>query len=549
MFTAKPWYLPVLLLALLLSACEPSTDYDQLKGLQQSRELRVGTLYSQRSFFYDQNDSPSGLDYELLSQFADYLGLKLRLIPLYSQSDLYPALSQNRVDLLAASLSPTPELAQQFRYSPDIYQVNSKLVYRIGNFYPRELTMVEEPIGVIAGSVHHQVLIEKQKELPNLQIDAMEQLDTDELLQQVANGQRPYALVDDKALAMNQRYYPELAPAITLMQDTPIVWMIRRSENDNLYSAMIEFFGQRHEDGTIAKLIEKYFGHIEQFDYVDTRAFLKAVEVRLPKYQFWFEQYAGDIDWRLIAAVAYQESHWQPKAKSYTGVRGMMMLTLPTAKQVDVTNRLDPEQSIRGGARYLAELIKRIPDSIHPDEKIWFALASYNMGFGHVLDARKITRMQNANPDSWAEVKERLPLLMQKKWYKQTKYGYARGKEAYNYVNNIRQYYQSLVLLDSKQKELEAKEAQLALELEQKEQAKLRQASLLLIDQEMSEEGGLDVDSDLDEQEIPAEAKVPESAEGQPQEAMLQDETIEEAAAASLSNEVIAKPKVEVASK
>jgi membrane-bound lytic murein transglycosylase F len=458
---------------LLLQGCERRTHISELERLKESKTLRVGTLYSQRSFFYDQDDQPTGFDYELLSEFSQYLGVHLKLVPLYSQSDLYPALAQNRVDLLAASLSATPELSKQFRYSPDIYLVDSKLVYRKGNFRPSSLSELDAPVGVVAGSVHHQLLIDEQNSFPEIELDAQDQLDADELLRQVASGERPYALVDDKALALNQRYYPELAEAFTLKKDTPIVWLARRSPDDTLYSALIEFLGQRHQDGTIAKLTEKYFGQFQEFDYVDTRTFLEAANRRLPKYQAWFEQYSGDIDWRLLAAMSYQESHWRPKARSFTGVRGMMMLTLPTAKQVKVSNRLDPEQSIRGGAQYLANLISRVPDSIHADEKIWFALASYNLGLGHVLDARKITRLQGADPDSWTEVKERLPLLMQKKWYKKTTYGYARGKEAYDYVNNIRLYYQSLVLLDNKQREQEARETQETQEIEFKRRAEL----------------------------------------------------------------------------
>ena len=158
-----------------------------------------------------------------------------------------------------------------------------------------------------------------------------------------------------------------------------------------------------------------------------------------------FKKYSDEFDWRLVAALAYQESHWNPKAKSPTGVRGMMMLTLPTAKSVGVTDRLDPEQSVRGGVEYLRRMVSRIPDSIEEHEKIWFALASYNVGYGHMMDARRLTKKQGGNPDAWSDVKDRLPLLRQKKYYSQTRYGFARGDEARNYVENIRRYYQSII--------------------------------------------------------------------------------------------------------
>jgi membrane-bound lytic murein transglycosylase F len=220
------------------------------------------------------------------------------------------------------------------------------------------------------------------------------------------------------------------------------------------------FFNQLNEDGTLEKLEEKYFGHVGSFDYVDTKTFLNAIDTKLPLLRPLFEKYAGTLDWRLLAAIAYQESHWDPLATSPTGVRGMMMLTRTTASGLDVDNRLNVEQSIKGGAQYLLNLINKMPQSISPDERIWFALAAYNMGFGHMLDARKLTSDQKGNPDSWSDVKQRLSLLDQKRYYSQTAYGYAHGNQAYNYVENIRRYQLSLVgYLQDKEKQQAQKSA------------------------------------------------------------------------------------------
>lgn len=172
---------------------------------------------------------------------------------------------------------------------------------------------------------------------------------------------------------------------------------------------------------------------------------IRALDDKLPRWAPLFQKYSEEFDWRLIAALAYQESHWKPKAKSPTGVRGMMMLTLPTAKSVGVTDRLNPEQSVRGGVEYLRRIVARVPDTINEHEKIWFALASYNIGYGHMMDARRLTKAQGGDPNAWADVKDRLPLLRQKRYYSQTRYGYARGDEARNYVENIRRYYQSII--------------------------------------------------------------------------------------------------------
>ncbi len=184
-------------------------------------------------------------------------------------------------------------------------------------------------------------------------------------------------------------------------------------------------------------------------DDPDTQAFVARAQKRLPKFRHLFEQHAQDLDWRLLAAVSYQESHWKPDARSPTGVRGLMMLTRVTAKEVGVKNRVDPAQSVRGGAHYLRTLLERVPDSIAPNEKMWFALAAYNMGYGHMMDARKLTQMRGKNPNQWDDVRQSLPLLHEKRWHSKTRHGFARGREARQYVKNIRRYYHSLRQLEA----------------------------------------------------------------------------------------------------
>jgi membrane-bound lytic murein transglycosylase F len=155
-----------------------------------------------------------------------------------------------------------------------------------------------------------------------------------------------------------------------------------------------------------------------------------------------------NLDWHLIAAIAYQESHWNPRAKSPTGVRGLMMLTLDTAKEMGVTNRLDPAQSLEGGVAYFLKLKARLPERIQDPDRSLFALAAYNVGFGHLEDARILTVRNNKNPDLWVDVREHLPLLSKKKYYTTLKRGYARGNEPVIYVDNI-QYYRSYLQLNS----------------------------------------------------------------------------------------------------
>lgn len=450
----------IVVFGLVLSACEPLRDYSQLQQIQQRGVLRVGTLNTPVSYAYD-GDTLSGMDYELASELASYLGVRLDMSPAYSLTELFNELDQGNIDFIAAGLTLTPERAEKYRSAPPLYNVSRTLVYRQGNPKPKDFSEINDPILVLKDSGPEELLRNKKVQYPTLEWIAIDDEDPVEILRMVANEEAVYAMVDDKVLARAQRYYPILTEGFTLENQLPVAWMLNKSIDDSLYSVLIEFIGQHHHKGHISKMVERYFGHIEKFDFVDTRSFLQRAETVLPKYQSLFEKYQTDqFDWIMLAAISYQESHWQPDARSPTGVRGMMMLTNDTAKFIGVDNRLDPEQSIRGGAQYLTYLLGLIPDSVHQEEKIWFALAAYNLGFGHLMDARRLTRAIGKDQDSWTDVKDVLPLLQRKQWHQRTRYGYARGGEARHYVNNIRQYQESLTWLVREQ----AKQEMLTLE-------------------------------------------------------------------------------------
>ncbi|MFB9135015.1 membrane-bound lytic murein transglycosylase MltF [Vibrio olivae] len=443
---------------LLLTGCQiesnPKSDLDKIR---ERGVLHVGTLNNQLSYYIGP-DGPAGLDYEIARDFANQLGVKLEMKPAYRISSLYPALETGEIDMIAAGLSQSEDRVRRFRTGPAYYYVSQQLVYKKGHWRPRnidqlveslpELTAANqgEPVLNIVGDSHfNRTLSDIQQRHPDFEYKIAQNADVNDLLKQVSEGDLMFTVADSVEVSLSQRVYPDLAVAFELTEDQPVSWFTRRSGDESLYALMIEFFGDLNQSGRLASLEEKYLGHIGSFDYVDTRAFIRSLDTRLPKWSPLFKEYSDEFDWRLIAALAYQESHWNPRAKSPTGVRGMMMLTLPTARSVDVSNRLDPEQSVRGGVEYLRRMVSRIPDSINEHEKIWFALASYNVGYGHMMDARRLTKKQGANPDSWGDVKDRLPLLRQRKYFSQTRYGYARGDEARNYVENIRRYYQSII--------------------------------------------------------------------------------------------------------
>lgn len=448
----------LLLLPLLIVGCQIDSDpKSELDHIRERGVLRVGTINNQLSYYIGP-DGPAGLDYELARNFANELGVKLEMKPAYRLSSLFPALKNGEIDMIAAGLSQSTQHLKGFRAGPAYYYVSQQVVYKKGLWRPRNLDQLlakqaeliaenqgNDVFSIVEESHFENTLSAIKQTHPDFQYHVDRNADVADLLKLVSEGKLRFTMADSVEVSLSQRVNPDLAVAFELTEDQPIAWYVKRSEDESLYALMIEFFGNLKQSGHLAALEEKYIGHVGTFDYVDTRAFIRALDSRLPKWSPLFQKYSDEFDWRLVAALAYQESHWNPRAKSPTGVRGMMMLTLPTARSVDVTDRLDPEQSVRGGVEYLRRMVKRIPDSISEHEKIWFALASYNVGYGHMMDARRLTKLQGANPDSWTEVKERLPLLRQKKYFSQTRYGYARGDEAKAYVENIRRYYQSII--------------------------------------------------------------------------------------------------------
>lgn len=453
---------------LLAAALWPSLPWmgkpeNRVAGIIARGELRVSTINSPLTYAAI-NNKDYGLDYELAKRFADYLGVKLKVTVRQNISQLFDDLDAGKTDMLAAGLVYNTERVKNYQAGPTYYSVSQQLVYRVGGNRPRTLAGINaEQLAIAPGHVAlNDLQALKESKYPDLNWRVDEKRGTTALMQAVIDGTLEYTVADSVAVSLFQRVHPELAVALDISDEQPVTWFSEKSEDNSLSAAMLDFFNSMNEDGTLARLEEKYLGHGNDFDYVDTRTFLRAVQNTLPDLKPLFEKYARQIDWRLLAAIAWQESHWDPQATSPTGVRGMMMLTRNTAQSLGLTDRTDAEQSLDGGMRYLQDMMAKVPDSIPKEERIWFALAAYNMGYAHMLDAMALTKKQKGNPNSWSDVKQRLPLLSQKPYYSRLKYGYARGHEAYAYVENIRKYHISLVGYLSEQERKAAQEMAIA---------------------------------------------------------------------------------------
>ncbi|MDU0354511.1 membrane-bound lytic murein transglycosylase MltF [Paraglaciecola aquimarina] len=338
-------------LFLFFTGCNDTQQSTSLGDVLESGVLKVGTTYGVTTY-YNGAAGPMGFEYELASGFADYLGVKLEVFPYYNLNELFPQLKNNHLDLIAAGISVSPERANSYKFGPAYQKASQKLVFKQGNTWPRKIDDLDGDLVIVSGSSHNETLLNLQKNHPQLSWQETDDKDVEELLEQVLNDELDYTIADSNVLALMRRRSPNLAIGFSVSPEQNIAWAVNKDQDDSLLAALIEYFGIIQSNGMLTALEDRYFGHVRKFNYVDTREFIKAVETVLPKYQAWFEQYAGDMDWRLLAAMSYQESHWKPNAKSVTGVRGMMMLTLGTAKDLGIESRTDPEQSIKGGGIY-----------------------------------------------------------------------------------------------------------------------------------------------------------------------------------------------------
>jgi membrane-bound lytic murein transglycosylase F len=295
---------------------------------------------------------------------------------------------------------------------------------------------------VPVGTSFAERLSAMQKDQPNLRWQALSQVSSELLLDQVANGILDYTVADSHLVAMMQNYYPNLAVGMALGKQENIAWALPKNANPELVKKVNKFFDQIHNDGTLRNLLDRYYGSSKRLNTEDITAFLELSNSLLPKYEHLFKQAqeTTGIDWRLLAAVSYRESHWNTYNTSPTGVRGLMMLTESTADLMGVTDRLDPKQSIPAGAKYIVKMIETIPERIPEPDRTYMALAAYNIGYAHLEDARVLAKRLKLNPDSWADVKKTLVMLNDPEYYSTLKYGYASGGAPVIFVESVRSY-------------------------------------------------------------------------------------------------------------
>ena len=437
--------LALLVLAGLVMAMRPLPS--SLERVTTRGELVVVSRTTPTTWYRDQHGE-TGFEYELARQFADQLGVSLRMVEAESLPQMLDMVASGDADLAAAGLAITAERQRELRFTSAYQAITDKIVYRLGESRPRRIEdLAGRRIAVLDGSAQEFQLEQLRAKGFDVAFEPVEGTSPERLLTLVDEGYFDLALVDSNAYILHRSLFPELASGFDLAQEQ-LAWALPRNGDRSLFMAAQRFMVQRKAAGEIARLESRFYGHINSFNYVAARSFLNHIDERLPLYAQVFREAAGDsgFDWRLLAAMGYQESLWNPEAVSPTGVRGLMMLTRNTAREMGIEDRTDAMASIRAGAAYLRKLYDRIPERIADVDRTWMAVAAYNVGMGHLEDARVLTQKQGDDPDRWDDVRKRLPLLRQKEFYRDTRHGYARGgMQSIIYVRHIRRYYDLLV--------------------------------------------------------------------------------------------------------
>ncbi len=436
-------------LALCLISCKPSVESEQKNAQPYNPYLiRFVTINSPNTYFVNSQNEYAGLEYDLAKRFQAYLGTqyKIEFIVVDSFAKVLPMLLRGEADIAGADISITEQRKASFDFSTPFYEVQPLLSYHQNNPHPPTTlkALKGKVISVPKGTSFAERLSKLNETTPGLKWEEVEHVSSEQLLESLAQEEIDFTVADHHLLAVMQYYYPQLKAGMKIGNMEQIAWAIAKSKSPEKLKQINAFFASIQKDGTLRNLIDRYHGNTKRLNPLDVTTFLSKSRTLLPKYTRLFKnaQEITDIDWRLLAAVSYQESHWDTYSTSPTNVRGLMMLTEGTSDMMNVTDRLDPKQSIMAGAKYILWLKERIPERVPEPDRTFMTLAAYNIGVGHLEDARVLAQRLNLNPDSWADIKKTFVMLNDATYYINAKHGYCSCGAPVIYTESIRSYYQ-----------------------------------------------------------------------------------------------------------
>jgi membrane-bound lytic murein transglycosylase F len=442
--------LPAAAVALLLGGCGPDPDP---APSPEGNALVVVVRPGPTTWFAGANGMPAGLDHDLIERFASEQKLPLMVVVANSTAAVMTQVRRGRAHIGVGGLSepagPSHDKdadAGRVLWTTGYHAVEPVLIYNAEGFKPQgfgdldRVTVTNPQQAGMAGE-----LSEVRALHPEVRWKAVDPPSADALIAQVSEGAVDYAIVASSDAAAMRNVYLDFGVAFPVGASRELAWAVSARQPE-LREALDRFFERLRKDGSLARYAERYFG-AHDIERVDAGVFRERIASTLPQFRAFFHaaQAQSGIEWRLLAAVAYQESQWDPVATSETGVRGLMQLTEDTARKLGVADRLDARTSALGAARYLRELEDKLPQRIGEPDRTWLALAAFNIGVGHLEDARVLAQRQKLNPDRWSDVKKALPLLAEPDYYIKAKNGYARGGMPVAFVDRVRAYYDVLL--------------------------------------------------------------------------------------------------------
>jgi len=415
-----------------------------LQRIQDTGEITVVTRNTAHCY-YLYRDQPMGFEYEMAQAFADHLGVRLRVKVVDKWKDMVRALNDGSAAFIAASAPIIPQWQTKVAFSDGYMEVNQQIITHRKNARIKKATDLSgKTIDVRRGTAYQQRLIELKDQGIDLAIRLHDDLPAEELIQKVANGEIEFTIANSNIILINRRSFPGAVSTGSINDRLQLGWAVY-PKSIELLEQINTFFEVIKKSGKFDAIYNKYYGDTEDFDYVDLKTFHKRVKTRLSRYSPFIKAAAKKhgFDWRLIAAQIYQESHLNPWAKSRAGARGLMQIMPLTAKSLGIDDLFDPVQNINAGVQHLKDLYLHF-DEAKGQNRLLISLAAYNIGQGHISDARELAKKKGLDPNKWESLEKTLPLLRYRKYYRNTKYGFCRGNEPIRYIKQIMIYYDVL---------------------------------------------------------------------------------------------------------
>ncbi len=435
----------ILLLSLFLAVGVSGCNRDKGEAVKKP-PLTLTVITANNSLcYYSYRGESFGFEYALVSEFARRKGMKLSVMVMNNWDDMIRAVQTGKADIIAANMQVTPERSEKVLFmKPHLYDREVVVVNR----NMKDVTFLKdlrgEEISFIQSSFRETFIASLQSRIPGVRFEELKNKGVEEVLADIADGRKNATIVPSLMFKVNRRYFPDLKSVGWVSDTLAFSWGVHK-ENRSLKEELDTFLQDILHDNFYKKVYDAYFDNVDTFYRLNIKKFRKQFSTKFQRYKEKTIQEAKrwNIDWRLIAAQMFQESHFSATARSNRGAYGLMQLMPATMRELGVRNRRNPYENIAAGIRYVAWLKRQFED-FPEDQQMFFALAAYNVGIHHLWDAVNLARSKGLDEQQWVNVRLTLSLLTKKEYFQKAAYGYCNARETLNYVSNIMMYYDIL---------------------------------------------------------------------------------------------------------